>query len=320
LAIEETPVALINTPAHVQFADIVSRTATMLGKTEEAQQYAAIAARLRQMLNQKFLDPATGIYGQPGWKVVRGNWVLPKPLEELHSCWWIGDRPCTQAGQALALAMNIPPKQVRGHVEQALLKEIEAHHGRVSTGFVVTPYLLRILRDLAPEAGWKMTTTGEFPSWLSMTRGSGSDVMKETWAGGAALMPSLGGNIAAWNMESLAGIRPDPAGPGFKHIIIKPAMVGDLTWVKSHHDSPYGRIVSNWKREGDKVSMDVTIPPNTTATVYVPAKDAAGITESNKQAAEADGVKFLRMENGTAVYAVGSGIYRFRSSLTETVK
>jgi alpha-L-rhamnosidase len=209
---------------------------------------------------------------------------------------------------------------VRAHVEQALLKEIEAHHGRVSTGFVVTPYLLRILRDLAPEAGWKMTTTGEFPSWLSMTRGSGSDVMKETWAGGAALMPSLGGNIAAWNMESLAGIRPDPAGPGFKHIIIKPAMVGDLTWVKSHHDSPYGRIVSNWKREGDKVSMDVTIPPNTTATVYVPAKDAAGITESNKPAVEADGVKFLRMENGTAVYAVGSGIYRFRSSLTETVK
>jgi alpha-L-rhamnosidase len=315
-AVEETPLALINTPAHVQFADVVSRTAAMLGKTDEAEQYAAVAARLRQTLNQKFLDPATGIYGQPGWRVVPGKHVvLPKPLEQLHSGWWTGDRPCTQAGQAMALALDIPPAEARAQVEQALLKEIEAHHGHVSTGFVATPYLLRVLRDLAPEAGWKMTTAGDFPSWLSMTRGSGSDVMKETWNGGAALMPSLGGNIAAWNMESLAGIRPDPEGPGFKKTIIKPNMVGDLQWVKSHHDSPYGRIASNWKREGGKISMDVTIPANTTATVFVPAKDAAGVTESGKPAGEAEGVKFLRFENNAAVYAVGSGTYQFQSQL-----
>ena len=320
-AVEETPVALINTPAHVHYADVVSRTATMLGKTNEAQQYAAIAARLRQTLNERFLDPATGIYGQPGWKVAPGQYVvLPKPLEELHSAWWTGDRPCTQAGQALALAMEIPPKEARGRVEQALLKEIEAHRGRLSTGFVCTPYLLRVLRDLASDVGWKMTTAGEFPSWLNMTRGSSSDVMKETWAGGAALMPSLGGNIAAWNMEALAGIRPDPAGPGFKKSIIKPNIAGELTWVNAHHDSPYGRIVSHWKREGGKFAMEVTIPPNTTATVYVPAKDMAGVAESGKPASKADGVKFLRMENGAAVYEVGSGMYGFQSGLAETIK
>jgi alpha-L-rhamnosidase len=287
-----------------------------LGQTDEAQKYAAVAARLRQALNQKLLDPATGIYGQPGWVVVHGKHVLlPKPLEQLHSVWWTGDRPCTQGGQVMALAMDVPPKEVRGQVEQALLKEIGAHHSRLSTGFVATPYLLRVLRDLAPEAGWKMTTAGDFPSWLSMTRGSGSDVMKETWNGGAALMPSLGGNIAAWNMESLAGIRPDPDGPGFKKTIIKPNMVGDLQWVNAHHDSPYGRILSNWKREGGKISMDVTIPANTTATVFVPAKDAAGVTESGKPAGEAEGVKFLRFENNAAVYAVGSGTYQFQSQL-----
>jgi len=315
-SVEETPLALINTPAHVHYADVVSRTAAMLGETDEAQKYAAVAARLRQTLNQKLLDPATGIYGQPGWGVVHGKHVLlPKPLEQLHSVWWTGDRPCTQGGQVMALAMDVPPKEVRGQVEQALLKEIGAHHSRLSTGFVATPYLLRVLRDLAPEAGWKMTTTEEFPSWLSMTRGSGSDVMKETWNGGAALMPSLGGNIAAWNMESLAGIRPDPEGPGFKKTIIKPNMVGDLQWVNAHHDSPYGKIASNWKREGGKISMDVTIPANTTATVFVPAKDAAGVTESGKPAGKAEGVKFLRVENNAAVYAVGSGTYQFQSQL-----
>jgi alpha-L-rhamnosidase len=144
--------------------------------------------------------------------------------------------------------------------------------------------------------------------------------MKETWNGGAALMPSLGGNIAAWNMESLAGIRPDPAAPGFKNTIIKPNMVGDLQWVNAHHDSPYGRIASNWKREGGKISLEVKIPPNTTATVFVPAKDAAPVTESGKSADKSEGVKFLRMENGAAVYTVGSGTYQFKSTLNEHVK
>ena len=88
-----------------------------------------------------------------------------------------------------------------------------------------------------------------------------------------------------------------------------------MTWVKSHHDSPYGKVVSNWKSDGKKLTMEVTVPANSTATVFVPAKDAAGVTESGKPAANAKGVKFLRMENNAAVYAVGSGTYQFKSSL-----
>ena len=73
--------------------------------------------------------------------------------------------------------------------------------------------------------------------------------------------------------------------------------------------------MSEWKRETGKLKLEVAVPANTTATVYVPAKDEAGVTESGKPAAKAKGVKFLRMENTTAVYAVGSGIYRFQSAL-----
>jgi alpha-L-rhamnosidase len=101
--------------------------------------------------------------------------------------------------------------------------------------------------------------------------------------------------------------------------------VDSVTWVKCHHDSPYGRIVSNWKREGQTLTMDITIPPNTTATVYVPvsskpgeagpARAATGVTESGKPADKATGAKFLRMEAKAAVYAVGSGTYQFQSSL-----
>ncbi|MEI8235369.1 MAG: alpha-L-rhamnosidase C-terminal domain-containing protein [Verrucomicrobiota bacterium] len=84
-----------------------------------------------------------------------------------------------------------------------------------------------------------------------------------------------------------------------------------VDWVKCHYDSIHGRIVSKWKMDAGQVQMDVTIPPNTTATVYVPAKDSKSVTESGKQAAKAEDVKFLRMEKDRAVYEVDSGCYSF---------
>jgi len=106
--------------------------------------------------------------------------------------------------------------------------------------------------------------------------------------------------------------------PGYKRIRIQPVIREGLTWAKTSYDSICGKISTDWKLDGSKLTLDVTIPANTTATVHVPAKDVASITESGKFTDKADRVKFLRMENNAAVYAVGSGIYQFQSSLTET--
>ena len=119
----------------------------------------------------------------------------------------------------------------------------------------------------------------------------------------------------SWFYEGLAGILPDLANPGFKHFTLRPGIVKSVDWVECSYPSPYGKIVSNWKREGDKLTMNVTIPPNTTATVYVPTQEASTVTESGKPASKAEGLKFLRMESGTAVYEVGSGCYRFCSDI-----
>jgi len=83
--------------------------------------------------------------------------------------------------------------------------------------------------------------------------------------------------------------------------------------VKAHFDSGYGRIVSNWKRIGDELAMEVTIPANTTATIYVPARAAEAVTESGKPAAKSAGVRFVKMEEGQAVFEVAAGKYEFRS-------
>ncbi len=127
----------------------------------------------------------------------------------------------------------------------------------------------------------------------------------------------LAGNLDAWFYRTLAGINYDPAQPAFKHILIKPAVLGDLTWVNCAYDSIHGRIVSNWRRIAGNLTMEVTIPVNTTATVHVPARDSASVTESGHPVAQAHGVEFLRLENGAAVYNVGSGTYRFQTSLPD---
>jgi alpha-L-rhamnosidase len=91
--------------------------------------------------------------------------------------------------------------------------------------------------------------------------------------------------------------------------------VGELTWAWADFRSVRGRITSKWRREGSRLSLGVSIPANTTATVYVPARDASVVTEGDRPAGQSPDVRFLRLAEGCAVYAVGSGDYSFASTL-----
>jgi alpha-L-rhamnosidase len=112
------------------------------------------------------------------------------------------------------------------------------------------------------------------------------------------------GDLNVWFYEYLAGIRPDPEKPGFKHILIRPFPVKGLTFARASHESMYGRIASHWRRENGRFLLDVTIPPNTTATVHVPAENAAAVKKP-------EGARLLKFENGQAVFEVPSGTYSF---------
>ena len=220
---QETPKPLINTPALLFLGGHRQpNRRRWRSEPEEAKRYAELAEQIKSKFNAKFLDREKGVYGgrhASGADAAVWRWALCR-------------------------------KTSRKQVEQALLDRIAADNGHVSTGFVSTPYLLEILQDLAPEVGYRMTTTQDYPSWYSMTAGADCDLMMEEWSGKPINMPSLGGNIAGWNMESLGGIRPDPANCGFKNIIIKPNVVGDLHWVECWYDSVRGRIVSRWYKRG----------------------------------------------------------------------
>jgi alpha-L-rhamnosidase len=125
----------------------------------------------------------------------------------------------------------------------------------------------------------------------------------------------LVGDLVVWLVEYVAGIRPDIERPGFKHIVVRPHPLGDLKFAKASHESMYGTIQSSWTREGGKFTLELVIPPNTTATVYLPATSAAAMTEGGRPAGEAEGVKFVKMDKETTICEVVSGTYRFVSEI-----
>jgi alpha-L-rhamnosidase len=293
LDVVRTPNFLINTPAHYQFARIVSRSAEILGHQEDAAKYAKVAEGVRDTFNAKFLDRASGKY----------SWQDPKTGKALDS----------QAVPALALGVGMVPDDVRKQAEAVLLSGIAERKGFLSTGFVSTPYLLDVLAELDPQVGHEMTMKRPAPSWYAMTVGANSDIQREMWGGGAVIMPSLGGNIAKWHFRSLAGVWPDESAPGFKRFIIKPNVVGDLHWVRCHYDSVHGRMESNWQRRGKQFVLEVTVPANTTATIWLPPGSGA-VTESGRPVNQAFGVRAVEARAGRPAFEVASGVYRFEAA------
>jgi alpha-L-rhamnosidase len=114
------------------------------------------------------------------------------------------------------------------------------------------------------------------------------------------------GQINEWFYKDLVGIDVDPAGPGFKKIIIRPNPVGDLKWAQASYDSIHGPISVRWDRDGGRLTLKVTVPANTTATVFVPLPQG----EVKDPGA---GATLLRREADRVVYAIESGSYTFET-------
>ena len=110
------------------------------------------------------------------------------------------------------------------------------------------------------------------------------------------------GDLVVWYYERFAGIKSDPSKPAYKHIIMKPVSVGDLSFIKASYQSMYGLVKSEWHYKNDKFNWDINIPVNTTATVYIPAEKEGDVTEGGKEITMAAGIKFVKSEDGRAVF------------------
>ncbi|MFC1552558.1 glycoside hydrolase family 78 protein [Candidatus Latescibacterota bacterium] len=285
---QDTPVEITSTGYYYIDAVLLSKIAALLGKDGDSTKYAEHAERIKDAFNAKFYHPESGLYGEG-----------------------------TQTAMSAALYQGlVEPGEIDTVVEN-LVKNIENGNGHLNVGLLGSKYLLNVLTDHGRgDVAYEIASKTDYPSygyWIVL----GATTLWEDWPGERSRNHIMFGEIDAWFYKSLAGINPEPVNPGFKNIIIRPLPLGDLTWVKAEHNSGYGPIKSSWRRENGTFTLDVTIPPNTTAEVYIPTDSANDITESGKPAEKAEGVTFRGIENGAAVFETGSGTYHFVSGAAE---
>ncbi|HEX8323892.1 MAG TPA: family 78 glycoside hydrolase catalytic domain [Tepidisphaeraceae bacterium] len=283
-----TPPAFTGTAIYYYDTCVLADVARMLGLSDDALRLTAQAEKIKTAFNAKFLDAANGRYSTG-----------------------------SQCTSAMPLALGLTPPEHRAAVLNTLISDIRSRGNALSAGDVGYRFVLRALADAGrSDVIFDMNNQSDRPGY-GMQIARGATALTEKWDASVGNFGSQNhfmlGQINEWFFHDLAGIQFDLATPGFERIVIKPAPVGDLTWVKASYESVRGRIVSEWTNGPAGLTMYVTIPAGTTATVFVPTPDANKVREGDGPASEASGVTFLRSENGAAVYAVGSGSFAFKS-------
>jgi alpha-L-rhamnosidase len=282
---ESPPKELVHTFYYGLTAEIVARTAGILGKTEDQRRYAAVSERVQKAFHTKFL-------GKKAAQFLDGK--------------------C--GADVFGLCLGGLPEDRKTAVAEAFVRRIlDDKKGHLDTGFLGTTMLFDLLTDLGrDDVAFTIMNQRTYPGY-GFSIEKGATTIWESWDGGGSRNhPAFGGGVK-WFYKSLAGLRIDPESPGFEHVIVSPAAVGDVTRCRYRLRTLRGIFGVEWQKSENRFTLEVLIPPNSTATVFVPAAKADDVTESGRPVDKADGVKFLRMESGRAVFEIQSGNYRFAS-------
>ena len=257
----QTDKALLATSYYYYDLCLMEKYAKQLGKNEDATRWKNLATDFKNAFNKKFLNRESGQYSNG-----------------------------TQTSCVLPLAFGLVPDDMKAKVFAHLVDKIENEtHGHIGTGLIGGQYLNRVLSDNGrADLCYTIATQKDYPSWGYMVE-QGATTIWELWNGNTAdpTMNSgnhvmLIGDLVVWFYEYLGGIA--PVSPGFKTIKLQPHPVGDLTFVKATHNSPYGLISSEWHKDGNKFDWQIAIPANATATVIVPGGKPGRITCNGKAA------------------------------------
>jgi alpha-L-rhamnosidase len=290
-ALTQTPPESLVTPLFVESARLVARLAGILGRREEAARYTALADAVSSAFIDRVLKPAADTSAQR-----------------------------TQSAQGFALYAGLIPPPRRPEAVQWLLDDIRGtRSGHLSTGIFGTKFALDVLsREGHAQTVFDAVTQETFPGWGYMLA-NGATTLWEHWALSENTYSHnhpMFGSISQWFFNWLGGIQPDPGAAGFDRVIIRPQLVDGLDWVRCSYRSVRGPVVSNWSRTPGAVEWQVTIPPNATAAVFIPAESLDDVREGpgiGVPARRAEGVRDARMEGTNAVFSVGSGTYTFTS-------
>ncbi|MDR2938069.1 MAG: glycoside hydrolase family 78 protein [Prevotellaceae bacterium] len=278
-----TPVSLVATAHYYYLAKLTAQAAAMLGKENYEEKYTTLAKNIRWAFNTKFFDSDSKQYGTG-----------------------------SQTSNAIPLFMNIVEPQNRDAVLLNIVKDVQAHGNRLTTGDVGNRYLFQSLaRNGYNDVMYAMHNHYDVPGYGFQLK-FGLSTLTEQWdpRHGASMNHFMLGQIEEWFFHTLAGIAPDEKRPGFQHFRIAPVPVGDLTHVNASYNSLYGKIKVNWTTENSTFTLKISVPVNTTATVALPYAEGVEIMLDGAPIETAGNVKILTQGS----ILVGSGQYTFSYS------
>ncbi len=290
---ENTDMAVTDTAYCVYVCDLMEKMAVLLGNGSDAARYAEYAKKYREAWCGRF---------------VKSGGILKSD---------------TQTSYVVALRFDILPEKDRAEAAQRLNAKIVKNGNKLTTGFIGVLYLLPVLCEYGyEETAFALLQQQEYPSWLYPVL-QGATTIWERWNSytiesgfGNAGMNSFNhysyGSVTEWMYSYLLGIACDETAPAFREFTLRPTAGGTLTSVKGSYKSMYGTIRSEWKAEGGVITeYKCTVPANTAATLYLPARSAAAVSESGRPLSESEGLTVVSESDGLIKMTLSCGEYVF---------
>ena len=273
----EIPPSFVSSAYYYYNLMLMGNMAGIMRNEADATNFLAVAEKVKAAFNQKYFNPEKASYS-------------------------IG----RQGADVFPLAFGLVPEEYIHQVFETLVYHVSVTtKGHFDTGMMGTPYMLEVLTKYGrPDLAYSLMNRRDFPSFgYNIERGA--TTLWESWTGNDSHSHPMFGSVCAWFFQGLGGINPDPVRPGFKHTIIKPAIVNELDYVKTTYPSVYGDIQSKWELSAGDLKLTVSIPPNTSASVFVPG--------DNIKFGKGSNLAPSGVENGFSRFEVASGEHTFFS-------
>ncbi|MET1054098.1 MAG: family 78 glycoside hydrolase catalytic domain [Pedobacter sp.] len=275
-----TTIGVTATAIYYYDLNILSETALMLGKTADAAGYKKLAEEVKLAFNRRFFNSKTNNYATG-----------------------------SQTANAMAIYMKLVSPERKSAVLANIISDIRNNKNNLTSGDIGYRYLLRVLEDEGrSDLIYEMNSNPEVPGY-GYQLAQGATALTESWQA----LPSVSnnhlmlGHLMEWFYSGLGGIRQEQKSVAFKEIKIHPEIIKGLSHAETSYNSPYGRIATSWKKDADKFDLEVEIPANTRAVIYIPAIKGQQITEGGKAVQPGS----ARYEKGRTLIRTGSGKYHF---------
>jgi alpha-L-rhamnosidase len=284
--------------------------AAAIGNASGASKYSSLAASIRTAVNNEFYDSASHAYRDPLGLVSHATGGPSGPITSTAY---------DQSANVFGLAFGLAPDTGRQAIAAGLAANVTAQGKHLATGANGSKYILPMLTEYGyGNLAYLVATNPTAPGWGQWFLQCGATTMWEAWENSSCDSArsrdhAFMGTVDDWLFEGVAGIQ--ATSPGFRTVAITPSATTDLTFASGYETTPLGRVSSSWTRSGTSFALTAQVPVGSRASVCVPAASAQSVTESGEPAGSASGVTVIGMQGSCLRLRVGSGTYRFHSTL-----